>query len=124
MTTKISNQVAQLLKEATVDKIIMNGNPYKMVLDVTEAETKEGVRITFTPMGTITSSKEDITNLLQKKINDTISSVGLSVSVDNDSLEENDIRFLLTVAQLTTWFKSAFSETQIQQPDETNQQEG
>lgn len=119
-TISVTESIQMLLKEASVDKIVMNGNPYKMVLDVTEAETKEGVRITFTPLQEITSSKDDITNLLQKKINDTIETVGLSVSTDNDNLEENSIRFLLPVAQLTTWIKSAFSETTTTNAQEQN----
>jgi len=66
---KISKQIKSLLLEASVDKINYNGISYKMVIDVTEAETKEGVRIKFTPMATtVVASKDDIANIFQQKI--------------------------------------------------------
>lgn len=99
------------LNESAIDKITFNGIPYKMELDVTEAETKQGVRIKFTPLSdNVPASKEDITNMMLTKINEKLQLSGLSASIDNDGLDESTITFLLTVSQLVTLFKSAFNE--------------
>lgn len=110
--SKISKVLKNFIKEATIDKINFNGTPYKLTLDVTDAETKEGIRIKFTPMvDLVRASKADITNMIKQKIDDKLSPMGISTSVDNDGLDENTISLLLTVNQFSTLIKSAFDET-------------
>lgn len=105
----VTNILENILLESAIDKITFNGIPYKMELDVTEAETKQGVRIKFTPLSdNVPASKEDITNMIQTKINQKLQPMGLSISVDNDGLDESTITFLLTVSQLLSLFKSSF----------------
>ena len=99
------------LNESAIDKITFNGIPYKMELDVTEANTKEGVRIKFTPLSNnVPASKADITNLIKKRLNNTLDDMDLSVSVDNDGLDESTITYLLTVQELLTLFKNSVSD--------------
>ena len=66
----VTNILESLLLESAIDKVIFNGIPYKMELDATEAPTKEGIRIKFTPMSdNVPSSKADITNLIKQRLN-------------------------------------------------------
>lgn len=108
----INKVLKEVINESTVDKINFNGNPYKLTLDVTDAETKEGIRIKFTPMSSIVrASKADVTNMMKRKIDDKLKPMGISTSIDNDGLDKNTISLLLTVDQASTIIKSAFDET-------------
>ena len=116
----VNKILKNFIKEATVDKINYNGTPYKLTLDVTDAETKEGIRIKFTPMvDLVRTSKADVTNMMKQKIDDKLSPMGISTSVDNDGLDENTISLLLTVNQFSTIIKSAFDETTTNQEEDS-----
>lgn len=107
----VTNILESLLLESAIDKVIFNGIPYKMELDATEAPTKEGIRIKFTPMSdNVPSSKADITNLIKQRLNSKLNDMDLSVSVDNDGLEKSTITYLLTVEELLSIFKGAVND--------------
>ena len=107
----VTNILENILLESAIDKITFNGVPYKMELDATEAPTKEGVRIKFTPLdANVPASKADITNLIKQRLDSKLDDINLSVSVDNDGLEESTITYLLTVQELLTLFKSAVND--------------
>ena len=113
-----SKQLKQLIKEqlnsallekqkgAAKSKIILNGEPYKLVLDVNKNPTKKGIKIQFQPQeiapdGDIETAKMDDTleNDLQiellRQLNDGLRKHDLEADIDPDVPYPNVIGFYI-----------------------------
>jgi len=104
-------------------EVNFNGNKYGLIVDVTESPTKQSVRIKFKPLSAVNARIEDVRVQLQQKLNEILSKSGLMVDNDTDTLDENEIGFLISVNSIKAIITQGFGqnvESTESEPDDTN----
>jgi hypothetical protein len=111
------NSKRHLLKES-VGEIVFNGNKFQLTVDTIDSPTKVSVRLIFKPIGeVIRASKADVTAQLQSELNQGLSKTGLIVNVDTQSLDENEIIFLISADLIKTIVMKIFNTTNVSSDD-------
>lgn len=95
------NEIKQVLSEVT--KVNFKGHKFVLKIDVNEDPNKKGVKVQFLPTTFGNMSKQEQDNIaieLAQKLNNGLSSVGLSVERDRELKDKTVIGYFIYIEYL------------------------
>lgn len=105
------NEIKQILSEVT--KVNFKGHKFVLKIDVNEDPNKKGVKVQFLPTtftGMSKQQQDDIAMELQQKLNQGLSSLGLSVERDRELKDKTVIGFFIYIEYLNKIIINALSQ--------------
>jgi len=105
------NEIKQILSEVT--KVNFKGHKLVLKIDVNEDPNKKGVKVQFLPTtftGMSRQQQDDIAMELQQKLNQGLSSLGLSVERDRELKDKTVIGFFIYIEYLNKIIINALSQ--------------
>jgi hypothetical protein len=105
------NEIKQILSEVT--KVNFKGHKFVLKIDVNEDPNKKGVKVQFLPTtftGMSRQQQDDIAMELQQKLNQGLSSLGLSVERDRELKDKTVIGFFIYIEYLNKIIINALSQ--------------
>ena len=105
------NEIKQILSEVT--KVNFKGHKFVLKIDVNEDPNKKGVKVQFLPTtftGMSRQQQDDIAMELQQKLNQGLSSLGLSVERDRELKDKTVIGFFIYIEYLNKIIINALNQ--------------
>ena len=105
------NEIKQILSEVTT--VNFQGQKFVLKIDVNEDPNKKGVKVQFLPTtftGMSKQQQDDIAMELQQKLNQGLSSLGLSVERDRELKDKTVIGFFIYIEYLNKIIINALSQ--------------
>jgi hypothetical protein len=105
------NEIKQILSEVT--KVNFKGHKFVLKIDVNEDPNKKGVKVQFLPTtftGMSKQQQDDVAMELQQKLNQGLSSLGLSVERDRELKDKTVIGFFIYIEYLNKIIINALSQ--------------
>lgn len=105
------NEIKQILSEVT--KVNFKGHKFVLKIDVNEDPNKKGVKVQFLPTtftGMSKQQQDGVAMELQQKLNQGLSSLGLSVERDRELKDKTVIGFFIYIEYLNKIIINALSQ--------------
>ena len=105
------NEIKQILSEVT--KVNFKGHKFVLKIDVNEDPNKKGVKVQFLPTtftGMSKQQQDDIAMELQQKLNQGLTSLGLSVERDRELKDKTIIGFFIYIEYLNKIIINALNQ--------------
>lgn len=111
MKINLVNEVKEILSEVT--KVNFKGHKFVLKIDVNEDPNKKGVKVQFLPTsftGLSKQQQDDIAMELGQKLNQGLSSLGLTVERDRELKDKTVIGFFIYIEYLNKIIVNALSQ--------------